>query len=122
MYLFEIDRTHNRMHIMLTDHFTESEAVELLEKCKARIDEINPDYHILCDLTSLETFEYQAKLIYTQVMDLCNATGAKKVIRIFADPMETFGMSIMSTFHYNDDVEIVSTDSFTRALKHLDNS
>jgi len=120
MYLFEIDKTHNRMHIMLSDHFTVSEADKLLAECESRIPDINSDYNILCDLTSLETFEYKAKLIYRKIMDICNKTGAKKVIRVFSDPMETFGMSIMSTFHYNDDVEIVSTDSFTRALRHLE--
>ncbi|QBG48497.1 hypothetical protein EGM51_14215 [Verrucomicrobia bacterium S94] len=119
MYLFEIDKPNNSMHIMLADHFTEEEALELLEKCKARIEEVNPEYKILCDLTALETFEHPAKMIYRNIMDLFNATGAKKIIRLFSDPRQTFGMNIMSTFHYTDDVEIVSTDSLLHALKHL---
>lgn len=120
MYLFEIDQSHNRMHIILAEHFTRDEARELLGKCIDRIGEVAPDYRILCDLTSLETFEHSAKLIYRRIMDLCNAAGVKKVIRVYADLMQTFGLNIMSAFHYNDTVEIVSTDSFTRARRHLE--
>ncbi|MDZ8117988.1 hypothetical protein [Pontiella agarivorans] len=120
MYLFEIDTPNNRMHIMLADHFTEQEARELLEKCTSRIKEVNPEYKILCDLTALKTFEHPAKMIYRSIMDLFNETGAKKIIRLFSDPRQTFGMNIMSTFHYNDNVEIISTDSLSRARKHLE--
>ncbi|WP_372798847.1 hypothetical protein [Pontiella sp.] len=120
MYLFEIDQSRNRMHIMLTGDFTKAEARELLEKCRTRVHEVHPDYNILCDMTALETFEHEAKLIYRDLMDLFNETGAKKIIRVYTDPMETFGMSIMSTFHYNDKVEIVSTDSMSHALKLLE--
>lgn len=40
--------------------------------------EVNPDQNILCDLTSLDTFDHRARLIDRDIMDLCNETGAKK--------------------------------------------
>ncbi len=120
MYLFEIDSAHNRMNIMLADVFTEAEARELLEKCREHLAEIRPNCRILCNLLSLKSFDCGAREIYRKLMDLCNAAGARIVVRIVASPVETFGLNIMSAFHYAHGVDIRTTDSFTKALKLLE--
>ena len=119
MYLLEIDQKHNRVHITLADHFTEREARALLEEFSKRLGEISNNCHVLCDLSCVEQFDLEAKKVYRQVMDLCNENGTERVVRIFDDPMNTFGMSIMSYFHYDDSVKVKACNSYSQALRHL---
>ncbi|MDF7824412.1 hypothetical protein P4B35_10345 [Pontiellaceae bacterium B12227] len=119
MYLLEIDRKHNRIHLMMSEHFDAPQAESLLADAQARAEEMETGFHVLCDLTTLEEFDPEAKTIFRRFMDLMNQRGAHKIIRIIPDPLDNFGLTVMSYFHYDDSVHIITCKTLKEALTHL---
>jgi hypothetical protein len=50
------------------------------------------------------------------IMDMCNQNGVAEVVRIIPDPKRDIGLQIMSYFHYNTDVHIVTCESADEAM------
>lgn len=119
MYLLEVDPVRNRLHITLAGAFSESDAKALHSELEERLAELKSDFHVLCDLSSLEDFEKTARPHYRAVMDLCSHSGARKVIRIIPDPLNNFGVTIMSNIHYDSTVPIINCKSLKEARKHF---
>jgi anti-anti-sigma regulatory factor len=119
MYLVEIDHERNRIHITLSERFDEGEAKALLAELRSRFEELEKDFHVLCDLTTLEHFDRAARRQFKRVMDLCNEGGVRKIIRIIPDPLDNFGLTVMSHFHYDNGVQIINCRNIKEALKHL---
>lgn len=119
MYLLEIDREHNRIHITLSERFDELQAKALLDELGQRLAELEQDFQVLCDLTTLAEFDQSARVHFRDVMDLCNKSGVQKIIRIIPNPLDNFGLTVMSYFHYDGNVQVLTCKSFNEALKHL---
>ena len=119
MQLLDIDLTHNRVHITLSETFNEPEALALLAEIESRLAELKSGFIVLCDLTSLHKFDHVARMHFRRIMDLCNNCGVGKVIRIVPNPLNDFGLTILSHFHYGNGVPIITCRSFGEASKHL---
>ncbi|MDF7798391.1 hypothetical protein P4C99_02900 [Pontiellaceae bacterium B1224] len=119
MYLLEIDRVQNRLHLMMSERFDAPQAESLLEEAQNRTLEMEDGFHVLCDLTTLEEFDPEAKAIFRRFMDLMNRCGAHKIIRIIPNPLNNFGLTVMSVFHYDDSVKIITCRTLKEALTHL---
>lgn len=119
MYLLEIDRTLNRIHLTLSDQFDEPQAAALLDKIQLRLGELEQDFYVLCDLTSLKEFSPSARSNFRAVMDLCNEAGVRKIIRIIPDPLDNFGLTIMSYIHYDSGIPVVTCKTMEEACRHL---
>jgi hypothetical protein len=119
MYLLGIDRTQNRIHITLLDRIDELQAKALLEEARTRLEELVPRFHVLCDLTALEELDHSAVKHFEAMMDLYNEYGVCKVIRIIPNPLQNFGFTIMSQFHYDREIPIITCSNFQEALAHL---
>ncbi|MBC8205935.1 MAG: hypothetical protein H8E68_02150 [Kiritimatiellaeota bacterium] len=119
MYLLEIDRTQNRIHITLSDRVDEAQTKALLDELRLRVGELEPGFRILCDMTTLEEFNESAGVHYRSVMDLCNEANVSKIIRIIPNPIHNFGLTVMSHFHYNSGIPVVICKDFNEALRHL---
>ena len=119
MYLLEIDCKQNRLHLTLSEQFNALEAELLLEETHQRIQEIEPGFSVLCDLTTLSEFAPEARTHFRQLMDLFNNRGARKIIRVIPDPLNNFGLTIMSHFHFSDNVHLISCNTLKEALDHL---
>jgi hypothetical protein len=119
MYLLEIDRTLNRMHIILSGRFDEAESLALLGDVRSRYNEVTKGFHVLCDLATLNEFDPPARAHFRAVMDLCNEAGVGKVVRIIPNPQENFELTIMSYIHYNSGIPVVSCKTLAEASKHL---
>ena len=120
MYLLGIDCVQNRIHITLSGRFDEHQAKALSGELKSRMDELTPGFYILCDLTTLEAFDHSAAKPYETIMDLCNEGGVCKIIRIIPNPVQNFGLTVMSHFHYDREIPIVTCSSFQEASEHLE--
>lgn len=119
MYLLEIDSERRRVHIILSDDFDGQQAEELFDQLLRRQQELNPDFHVLCDLTTLDAFDAAARPHFRAVMDLCNKIGVKKVIRIVPDPLNNFGLTIMSHIHYDSGIPVITCKTLKEANKYL---
>lgn len=119
MYSFEIDQKNNRIHLTLTECFNELQSIHLLKEVTERLNELERGFCILCDLSALDEFESKAKTHFRSIMDLCNTHGVKKVIRIIPDPLNNFGLTLMSYFHYPEHISVVNCTTTKDAQKHL---
>ncbi len=119
MYLLEIDRAHNRMHMTLAEAVDVDQTQALLDELRLRFGELQRGFHVLCDLSRLEQFDLPALKLFRRVMDLCNDGGVSRVVRIIPDPLENFGLTLMSVFHYDNGVKIVNCRDLNEALGHL---
>lgn len=120
MYLLEIDQTHNRIHLTLSGRIGEPQAKALLGEIQSRINELNPDFHVLCDLTALDEFAHSARPYFRSLMELCNEAGVRKIVRIAPNPLHDFGLTVMSHFHYDHGIPIITCRNLDEALKHLE--
>ena len=54
-----------------------------------------------------------------KAMDLCNEKGASIVVRVIPDPTRDIGLQIMSVFHYDGRVRIVTCTTLAEAEEIL---
>jgi predicted site-specific integrase-resolvase len=80
---------------------------------------VKEGFNVLCDLTALNTFDLSARKHFRAVMDLCNKNGVSRIIRIIPDPLNNFGLTVMSYFHYAKGVKIITCSDLKEALEHL---
>lgn len=119
MHLLDIDLTHNRVHITLSEIFDEAQASNLLTEMEARMEELRDGFLVLCDMTALQNFERAARPYFTRVMDLCDECGVGKVVRIVPNPLNDFGLTVLSHFHYSNGVPIITCRNLAEAQRHL---
>ena len=84
----------------------------VLPKCGA-------SFSILTDMSGLHKIEPVVKEGIARSMDLLNSRGVKKVVRVIPDPGKDIGFNILSIFHYDKDVKILTVDSREEAWERL---
>lgn len=119
MYLLEVDSHKNRIHLTFAKRLDEAQSRAILNEIKDRIGEVREGFSVLCDMTTLADIDKDAKRGIQDIMDFCNARKVGKVIRIVPNPLHDFGFTIMSCFHYNSEVSVVTCKTLEEALEHL---
>ena len=119
MYFLTLDSLCNRVHITFSERFDVREAEALLVELRSRMSELRAGFSVLCDMTALVEFENDAKLVFRDAMELCNSRGISQVVRIIPNPLHDFGLTIMSCFHYDSKVAVVTCKSLGEAVGHL---
>lgn len=119
MQLLDIDLTYNRVHITLAETFDEPEAKALLAEVELRMKELKEGFIVLCDLTTLQHFDHAARMHFRKIMDLCNECGVGKVIRIVPNPLSDFGLTVLSHFHYDKGIPVITCRNLGEASRYL---
>ena len=91
----------------------------MVKKTYALLDDMPPGFRLLADLSGLQSMDLACAPFIAKVMDRCNERGVKKVIRIIPDPRKDIGFSIMSVFHYDRHVRILTFDNLAEAEEAL---
>ncbi|MGA2138255.1 MAG: hypothetical protein ABSH14_05275 [Verrucomicrobiia bacterium] len=119
MITIEIDATRNLLAMKYGGRVEAGEMRRHLGEVRAAVGSMPPGFRMLVDLTNLESMTTTCAPYIDQVMDLCNEKGVTKVVRVVPDSKKDIGLGIMSHFHYNRDVHIITcetADEATRAL------
>jgi hypothetical protein len=98
------------------------EAEQIVEQAKdvaALIEDFEPGFRVLADLTPLESMSVDCAPEVAKVMDLCAAGGVKLIVRVIPDPAKDIGFTILSRFHYREKVRMVVCATLAEAGKHL---
>ena len=83
------------------------------------LPEKGKDFKLLVDLSCVESMDLEIQEFVVKAMDLFNARGVTKVVRIIPDPAKDIGLNILSIFHYDKRVKIFTVESREEAMERL---
>jgi hypothetical protein len=113
------DKSAGLLKITFSEKVTARDAEQMMSKAFAALDDLQPGFRLLADLSTLESMDVACAPFIGKVMDRCNDRGIKKVIRVIPDPSKDIGLKIMSAFHYDRHVRILTFDSLAEAQEAL---
>jgi hypothetical protein len=120
MYLTEFDRSRRLMKITVAGDATAEEAKSGLERMRSLLDDAEPGFRLLADLSAVESMPTSAAPYIGQVMESCAEKGVALVVRVLpADHSRGIGLSIMSRFHYPPDIPIITCATMEEAMRLL---
>ena len=76
-------------------------------------------FKLLVDLSLVESIDPKIKRSIKKAMDLFNAHGVTKIIRVIPRLDQDIGLNIMSLFHYSPTVKVVTLTSRQEAEERL---
>jgi anti-anti-sigma regulatory factor len=93
--------------------------VEESRRCEAAISDViaasRPGFSLLTDLSQLNSMDAGCIPYIARLMDLARGRGIALVVRIIPDRSKDIGFSILSLFHYPQDVRVITCDSKAEA-------
>jgi anti-anti-sigma regulatory factor len=116
MFRIELDESRNLLTIGYSGHVNPDETHRCAEEIHLAVTKLKPGFRLLVDLTHLQSMEVSCAPHIRDIMDMCNQNGVAEVVRIIPDPKRDIGLQIMSYFHYNADVHIVTCQSADQAM------
>ena len=119
MFTVEFDQPRNLLVIRYSDHVGPDETERALAEMRLALDSVKRGFRLLADLTALQSMDVLCAPHIESAMDMCNGKGVTDVVRIIPDPRKDIGMQIMSYFHYDGHVRVVTCESADEAMKLL---
>ena len=119
MIQINYDRRHNAVIIEFSGKVDAEQGEQYLPKIPKVIPKHGKGFALLVDLSSAESMDPKIQETITKAMDLFNAAGVTKVIRVIPDPDTGIGFNILSVFHYSKKVKILTLPSRAEALQRL---
>ena len=120
MIEISFDKKRNTIVIEFSGKIDAVQGEEYLPKIPAVIPGHGKGFNLLVDASKVESIDPKLKDAVTQAMDIFNAHGVKKVVRVIPDPHQDIGFNILSVFHYSKDVKIVTVESRDEAEAQLE--
>jgi len=121
MYLNEFDPSQRLLKITVAGDTTVEEIRLALEDLRSLLNEVEPGFRLLADLSELVSMSTSAAPHLGEVMELCAEKGVALVVRLLpADPSKDIGLTIISQFHYPPDVSIITCATMEEALRLLE--
>jgi len=119
MFEVEVDKTANLLSIDYGGRIDVEEIQQCGEKIRSLLGDLQPGFRLLTDLTNLESMDLECVPHIKRMMDLCNKQGVHTVVRVIPDPHKDIGLNIMSLFHYDRRVHIVTCKNLAEAKSAL---
>ena len=120
--MVEADPARQLMVVRYGGHITPAEVQRTLQDAPPALARLQNGFRLLVDLTELEKMDLACAPFIEKMMDLCQQKGVAEVVRVIPDPTRDIGMGIMSHFHYDSGVSIVTCSTLADALKILSES
>ena len=96
-------------------HAVKRESVAILPA----LDTLQAGFSLLTDLSELESMEYTVAPYISKFMDLFSAKGVSRVVRVIPDARKDIGFKMMSYFHYDHKVHIITCETVEEANQVL---
>ena len=113
------DKKRNTVVIEFSGKIDAVQGKEYLPKIPAAIPKHGRGFNLLVDTSKVESIDPKLKDAVTEAMDIFNAQGVQRVIRVIPDPHTDIGFNILSIFHYSKDVKIITVASRSEAEARL---
>jgi hypothetical protein len=121
MYLNEFDPSQRLLKIIVSGDTTVEEIRSALQNLRLLLNDVQPGFRLLADLSALLSMSTSAAPYLGEVMELCGEKGVALVVRLLPpDPSKDIGLTIISQFHYPPDVPIFTCATMEEALRLLE--
>lgn len=121
-YSLEAREAENLLLLRYYGKVTAADAERCGREIEVCLTTLRPGFRLLSDFSKLESMEIGCAPYIERVMDLCNARGIQAVIRVFGSPRQDIGLGIMSHFHYQPNVKIMTFKTLAEAEEALKQS
>src|ERR1041385_2707684 len=115
MWSAGIDQTRALLQIRFEGHVDLPEAIAAAHRIEELLPQLGPSFCLLTDLSGLEEMDVACEPVIDRLMDLLNRRGIRKVVRVVPDPRKDIGFGIMSLFHYDPKVRLVTCQTLAEA-------
>ena len=119
MWAVEVQKQLQLLQIRFAGRVDLAEADACRQRVCDVLPELQPGFCLLTDLSGLQEMDPGCGTIIDEVMDALNRSGVAKVVRVVPDPRTDIGFGIMSLFHYQPQVRVVTCQSLAEAKPHL---
>ena len=119
MHLAQFDSASNLLKLSFAGQVGADEAKKCAQEIEALLRQARPGFRLLTDLSGLEAMDLACVPYLEQTMDRCSEQGIDTVVRVIPDPQKDIGFNILSLFHYNRRVRIVTCETMQEALNSL---
>ena len=119
MFLATINPKLNLLTMSYGQHVTPKELQQQRPQIEQLLEQLQPGFCILTDLSGLDRMDYACAPQIEQVMDLCRRKGVGKVVRIISDTHKDIRFRVMSYFHYGHGIPITTHETIAEAMADL---
>ena len=100
-------------------HVDAAEVKRCLGTVRDLINQLQPGFVLLTDLSGLESMEPDCAPDLGEIMDLCGERGMSTVVRVIPDPTKDIGFGLISKFHLPAAVNVQTHESLAQAITAL---
>lgn len=118
-FAVQIEQPENLLIIRYRGRVGPAEVEQCEQKVREALPALQRGFHLLVDLIDLEFMEPVCAATIVKIMDACNAAGVALIARAVPDPKRDSGLQIMSRFHYDPTIRIVTCASVDEARRAL---
>ncbi len=116
----EVDKPANLLKLSYRGHIVPEESKRGAERLQSVLGELQRGFRLLADFRDMEGVDQACVPDLDRMMDLCNENGVALVVRVMPDPhKDNVGLNIMSFFHYQPRVRIVTCQTMPEGLRAL---
>ena len=119
MFLVETNRVKRLLHLSFIGKVSAADLERGGDEVQALLKELPPGFVLLTDLSRLETMEVACGKQIGRTMDWCRQHGVGKIVRVVPDPTKDIGLNILSIFHYEPGMRVITCENLTQAERHL---
>ena len=119
MWSAEFDKRRQLLQVRYSDHVSEDEAKACARRVQELLSDVSDGFCLLTDLCDLDEMVLACGPWIDQMMDALNTKGVRRVVRVVPNPEKDIGLGIMSLFHYDRQVRVVTCKSREEAEQHL---
>jgi hypothetical protein len=113
------DIKRNLLTIRFAGRVGSDDLKSIFEETLRLLNQLQSGFTLLTDLTGLESMDVACAPYIQRVMDRCNEKDVSTVVRVIPDPHKDIGFNILSLFHYDRGVRIVTCQTREEALQAL---
>ncbi len=113
------DQEHNTVIIEFVGKIDAAHGEEYLPNLHKVIPKHGKGFKLLVDLSLVQKMDPKFQVSIKKAMDLLNAHGVTKIIRVIPHPAHDLGLNIMSHFHYSKEVKVLTLPSRKEAEARL---
>ncbi len=119
MVQLQADPAQNVLHITFSQTVDQPQAESCRNDVQAALGKLQAGFRLLTDLSGLESMDVACAGEIAATMDMCRRKAVGEVLRVIPDPTKDIGFKLMSLFHYDHGVPIVTCATLSEALERL---